>query len=62
MINKERKNCSKDDIFRILDSIEALQEGLKEQNTIYVPKRAYKVAKKMLKIEGKAGIVKIKTY
>jgi hypothetical protein len=62
MNKKDRKLCSQDDIFRILDSIEILQGDRRDRKTIYVPKRAYKIAKKMLKIEGKAGEIKIKTY
>ena len=59
---KKRISASKYDVFRILDLIELLQYNKSERKVLYVPKRAYKLAKKMLKIEGKADEVKIKTY
>jgi len=64
MRNNKKKHVSesKYDVFRILDLIELLQYNKSERKVLYVPKRAYKLAKKMLKIEGKADEVKIKTY
>ena len=61
--NKKRRIlASKYDIFKVLDALEVLQYNKSEFKVLYVPKRAYKLAKKMLKIEGKADEVKIKTY
>jgi hypothetical protein len=47
---------------RILDAIEVLQYNKSERKVLYVPKKAYKVAKQMLKIKGSADEVTIKTY
>lgn len=62
MSQKGRKNCSKYDIFKILDAIEILQHNKSGREVLYVPKKSYRIAKKMLKIEGKGKNVKIKTY
>lgn len=61
--NKKKRNLASEyDIFRILDLIELLQYNKSDRKVLYVPKKAYKLAKKMLKIEGKGDEVKIKTY
>ena len=60
--SKKHDNTSKYDVFKILDAIEVLQFNKSDRKVLYVPKKSYQVAKKMLKIEGKAGEVVIKTY
>ena len=47
---------------RIFDAIEVLQLNKSKMKVLYVPKRAAKVAKQLLKIKGVADEVKIKTY
>ena len=62
MGKKYNKKASKTDIFRILDDIMLLQECKREDKTLYVPKRAYKEAKSLLKAQDKEHLIKIKTY
>lgn len=61
--NKYRKRDYKSiyNIERIFDAIEVLQLNKSRKKVLYVPKRAYQTAKKLLKSEGKND-VKIKTY
>jgi len=60
--HKNSNNMYEMDVFRLLDSLEVLQYNKSDRKVLYVPKKAYKIAKQMLKIEGKAGEVTIKTY
>lgn len=60
--NKKRNNIPEIDVFRLLDALEILQYNKSDRKVLYVPKKAYKIAKQMLKIEGKANEVTIKTY
>jgi len=62
MSNKKRKPYTKHDIFSILDGIDLLQNSKNDEKVLYVPKKMYKIAKKLLKIEGKTLNAKIKTY
>jgi len=62
MGKKYNKKASETDIFRILDNICLLQECKRENKTLYVPKRAYKEAKSILKAQKKYDEIKIKTY
>jgi len=56
------ENIEKNDIFKILDMIDLVQTTKKENQTIYVQKRYYKLAKQILKAEKKDSVIKIKTY
>ena len=58
MSKKKRRTYN---IERILDAIEVLQFNKSGRKELYVPKRAYKIAKQLLKIKGQND-VKIKTY
>jgi len=57
-----KKSTIKYNIERIFDAIEVLQLNKSKMKVLYVPKRAAKVAKQLLKIKGIADEVKIKTY
>jgi len=57
-----KKSTIKYNIERIFDAIEVLQLNKSKMKILYVPKRAAKVAKQLLKIKGIADEVKIKTY
>ena len=61
MSNKRKDAVSKYNLERILDAIEVLQLNRSKMKVLYVPKRAAKVAKQLLRIKG-ANDVKIKTY
>lgn len=56
------KNTQKYDIFKILDMIELLQMSKRQNQTLYVPKKSYRLAKQLLKAQKKADVIKIKTY
>jgi len=56
------KNIAENDVFRILDMIDLVQTARKENQTIYVAKKYYQLAKQILKAEKKDSIIKIKTY
>ena len=62
MSSGNKRKFNKYNLERILDAIEVLQFNTSKMKTLYVPKRAAKVAKQLLKIKGVAGEVKIKTY
>ena len=62
MSSGNKRKVNKYNIERILDAIEVLQLNKSKMQVLYVPKRAARVAKQLLKIKGAADEVKIKTY
>lgn len=62
MSSGNKRKVNRYNLERIFDAIEVLQLNKSRMKTLYVPKRAAKVAKQLLKIKGIADEVKIKTY